>query len=72
MGAPAGKPHRLLLIEGLDHEAALVLRTHQRLHGAFPERARRVVFVTGGAFTPAAREFVDSVPNPVIPGMTRS
>jgi PAS domain S-box-containing protein len=29
-----------------------------------PGTTRRVVFVTGGAFTPAAREFLDQVPNP--------
>ena len=28
-----------------------------------PEHARRVVFLTGGAFTQAAREFLESVPN---------
>lgn len=28
------------------------------------EQARRVVFLTGGAFTPAAREFLTSVANP--------
>ena len=29
-----------------------------------PALAARVVFMTGGAFTPAAREFLDRVPNP--------
>jgi PAS domain S-box-containing protein len=28
-----------------------------------PDQARRVVFVTGGAFTPRAREFLERVPN---------
>jgi CheY-like chemotaxis protein len=28
------------------------------------EQARRVVFLTGGAFTPKAREFLRAVPNP--------
>ena len=31
-----------------------------------PEVARRFVFITGGAFTPRARELLDSVPNPRI------
>jgi CheY-like chemotaxis protein len=31
-----------------------------------PEQAQRVVFLTGGAFTPAAREFLDTVPNPIV------
>jgi PAS domain S-box-containing protein len=29
-----------------------------------PEVARRFVFLTGGAFTPRARQFLDTVPNP--------
>jgi CheY-like chemotaxis protein len=31
-----------------------------------PEQAARIVFITGGAFTPAAHEFIASVPNPVL------
>lgn len=31
-----------------------------------PEQAERLVFMTGGAFTPAARAFLDQVPNPRI------
>jgi two-component system, cell cycle sensor histidine kinase and response regulator CckA len=31
-----------------------------------PEQAERVVFLTGGAFTPAAREFIARVPNTVL------
>jgi two-component system, cell cycle sensor histidine kinase and response regulator CckA len=31
-----------------------------------PAQAERIVFVTGGAFTPAAREFVAKVPNPIL------
>jgi CheY-like chemotaxis protein len=34
-----------------------VLRTH-------PALAARVVFMTGGAFTPLARQYLDAVPNP--------
>jgi CheY-like chemotaxis protein len=29
-----------------------------------PECARRIVFLTGGAFTPEGRKFLDRVPNP--------
>lgn len=29
----------------------------------FPERAGRIIFLSGGAFTPQAREFIDRVPN---------
>jgi CheY-like chemotaxis protein/two-component sensor histidine kinase len=61
------------------------MEMHRRLESSFPEQAKRVVFLTGGAFTQAAREFLDSVPNPclekpfepkallaVIAGLTRS
>ena len=34
--------------------------------GSVPEQAQRIVFVTGGAFTPAARAFVDHVENSVL------
>jgi PAS domain S-box-containing protein len=36
---------------------------HALVEHAVPEQAKRVVFMTGGAFTHAAREFVASVPN---------
>jgi PAS domain S-box-containing protein len=36
---------------------------HARLLASAPEQAERIVFVTGGAFTPAAREFIDQVEN---------
>jgi signal transduction histidine kinase len=39
---------------------------YERLRQVAPEQAEHVVFLTGGAFTPAAREFLDSVPNPII------
>jgi len=29
-----------------------------------PRQTERMVFLTGGAFTPAARAFLDSIPNP--------
>ena len=28
-----------------------------------PDQVERIVFVTGGAFTPRAREFLESIPN---------
>ncbi len=31
---------------------------------AYPSQAQRMVFITGGAFTPKAREFLEKVPNP--------
>jgi PAS domain S-box-containing protein len=39
---------------------------HQALARQAPQQAERVVFVTGGAFTPSAQEFLDSVPNPCL------
>lgn len=37
---------------------------HARLEQIAPEQASRIIFVTGGAFTSHAREFLDRVPNP--------
>jgi signal transduction histidine kinase len=39
---------------------------YRELQGVAPEQARRMVFLTGGAFTAAARTFLDEVPNPVV------
>jgi len=36
---------------------------HMRLATLVPEQANRVVFMTGGAFTPRAREFLARLPN---------
>jgi CheY-like chemotaxis protein/anti-sigma regulatory factor (Ser/Thr protein kinase) len=44
--------------------------TGMDLHAEFlrvaPEQASRMVFMTGGAFTPGSRAFLDDVPNPCI------
>jgi ligand-binding sensor domain-containing protein/signal transduction histidine kinase/CheY-like chemotaxis protein len=37
---------------------------HAEVSAAAPAVARRMVFITGGAFTPAAREFLERVENP--------
>jgi signal transduction histidine kinase len=42
------------------------MELHQRLQKMAPDQAERMIFVTGGAFTTAAREFLDRVPNPRI------
>ncbi|ATB29422.1 response regulator [Melittangium boletus] len=39
------------------------MELHEQLSVAAPNVARRMVFVTGGAFTPAARAFMDQVKN---------
>jgi PAS domain S-box-containing protein len=36
---------------------------HEQLSAGFPDHAVKMVFLTGGAFTPRAREFLDRVPN---------
>jgi CheY-like chemotaxis protein len=36
---------------------------HAELLRSLPEIARRIIFVTGGAFTARAREFLETVPN---------
>jgi signal transduction histidine kinase len=40
------------------------METYERLQRQVPEQAKRIIFLTGGAFTPRAREFLDRVPNP--------
>ena len=42
------------------------MELYQRLQKLAPDQAERMIFVTGGAFTVAAREFLDRVPNPRI------
>jgi CheY-like chemotaxis protein len=39
------------------------MKFYEALQESRPELAQRVVFLTGGAFTPAAREFMKTVPN---------
>jgi len=40
------------------------MELYAQLEVAAPEQARRMVFITGGAYTPAAKEFLDQVSNP--------
>jgi signal transduction histidine kinase len=42
------------------------MELYERLVRIAPEQAQRMIFVTGGAFTAAARDFLDRVPNPRI------
>jgi signal transduction histidine kinase len=42
------------------------MEIHNQLLRMAPDQADRMVFLTGGAFTPIAREFLDAVPNPRI------
>jgi DNA-binding NarL/FixJ family response regulator len=40
------------------------MELHAQLEASAPERARRMVFITGGAYTPAAKAFLARVSNP--------
>jgi CheY-like chemotaxis protein len=40
------------------------MEMHAQLRALAPDQAERMIFLTGGAFTPAAREFLDAVANP--------
>jgi signal transduction histidine kinase/CheY-like chemotaxis protein len=42
------------------------MEIHDELSRRVPEQANRMVFLTGGAFTPSAREFLDTITNPRI------
>jgi CheY-like chemotaxis protein len=37
---------------------------YEELSRIIPEQARRIIFMTGGAFTPSAHDFLMRVPNP--------
>jgi CheY-like chemotaxis protein len=39
------------------------MELHAALVSELPEQAERMVFVSGGAFTPSAQAFLDEVPN---------
>ncbi len=39
------------------------MELHDRIASMADEQARRIVFLTGGAFTPTARQFLDRIPN---------
>ena len=39
------------------------MELHRTLLHLAPEHARRMIFLTGGAFTPSAREFLNRVDN---------
>jgi signal transduction histidine kinase/CheY-like chemotaxis protein len=43
------------------------MQFHEHLASAAPELCERIVFLTGGAFTPLARAFLDRVPNRMLP-----
>jgi signal transduction histidine kinase/CheY-like chemotaxis protein len=42
------------------------MQFHEAVDGLSPQQAQRILFMTGGAFTPAARDFLTRVTNPRI------
>jgi hypothetical protein len=42
------------------------MEIYEELARIAPDQAKRMVFLSGGAFTERAREFLDQVPNPRI------
>src|SRR5260370_21228013 len=42
------------------------MELHRELQTIAPDHAARMIFLTGGAFTSAAREFLDAVANPPV------
>ena len=37
---------------------------HAEVSRVAPDQGSRMIFITGGAFTPAARQFLDTISNP--------
>jgi signal transduction histidine kinase len=42
------------------------MEVYSRVERVDPDQARRIIFLTGGAFTAGAREFLDRIPNHVV------
>ena len=42
------------------------MELYEHLQKSAPDQARRMLFLTGGAFTATAREFLAGVPNPTL------
>jgi signal transduction histidine kinase/CheY-like chemotaxis protein len=61
--APEGVELDLILCDLMMPELT-GMELHAEVSKAAPAVARRMVFITGGAFTPAAREFLERVENP--------
>jgi signal transduction histidine kinase/CheY-like chemotaxis protein len=61
-GEPAATAFDLILCDLMMSEMSGI-ELHSELVRVSPEVARRVVFMTGGAFTPRARAFLHAIPN---------
>ena len=60
-----GEPFDLIFCD-LMMPAMTGIDLHAVIAARMPRQAERMVFMTGGAFTPAAREFIARVPNAVL------
>jgi signal transduction histidine kinase len=61
----AGDRYEVILSDVMMPEVS-GMELYDRLMVIAPDQAQRIIFVTGGAFTTSAREFLDRVPNPRI------
>ncbi|XXF78743.1 MASE1 domain-containing protein [Myxococcaceae bacterium GXIMD 01537] len=61
----SGQPFDVVLCD-LQMPETSGMDVYAQLQVSAPDLARRLVFLSGGAYTPAAHEFVRSVPNPVL------
>ena len=61
----AGEPFDLILCDLMMPDMT-GMDLHAELSARLPDYADRMIFLTGGAFTPRAREFLDRVHNPWI------
>ncbi len=61
-----------LIDRGVDYDVILCdvmmpemtgIEFYTHVAGAYPDQARKIVFLTGGAFTPKSAEFMETVPN---------
>ncbi len=62
----AANPRFDLIITDLMMPEMSGMDFYEELARRFPDIAARVMFVTGGAFTPAAKAFLDRVKKPVL------
>jgi CheY-like chemotaxis protein len=53
-----------VIISDLNMPEVTGMDVHSQLSRLVPDQARRMVFLTGGAFAPGLREFLAAVPNP--------
>ena len=60
-----GDPFDVILLDVMMPDVS-GMRVYDEVRTVDPEQAERIVFLTGGAFAPSAREFLDHVSNPKV------